>query len=272
MASPQQSYTDGQPDPEGQDGGQDQAQQATPAPAAGAKKKRAYAGQAYEFGAGANAALGGQQPGGTAYPGSPPQPAGYGYLPPQQGQQPSYGMPQQPQYGDPNFQSQPAQPSYGQPQYGAPQGGYEPPQATYPVPGQQVVQPPTQGFQQMSIGGGPAPGQAQQPAPQPQQQQTQMRLNPLQPVDISMQGQPFHVTDLDQPPPAIILPPNVSFMCSKANTTLIHWLVFGHTIASCKLSAQVCSINAQCDADDGEPTQEEQVALRAYHSTLRDPA
>jgi protein transport protein SEC24 len=72
------------------------------------------------------------------------------------------------------------------------------------------MQQATQGFQQMSIGGGPAPGQVHQPAPQPHQQQPQMRLNPLQPVDISMQGQPFHVTDLDQPPPAIILPPNVS--------------------------------------------------------------
>jgi protein transport protein SEC24 len=38
----------------------------------------------------------------------------------------------------------------------------------------------------------------------------QMRLNPLQPVDISLQGQPFHVSDLDQPPPQIILPLNVS--------------------------------------------------------------
>lgn len=215
MASPQQPYSDDQPDPEGQDGGYEQAQQATPAPAAGAKKKRAYAGQAYEFGAGANAALGGQQPGGTAYPGSPPQPAGYGYPGPQQGQQPSYGMPQQPQYGDANYQSQPAQPSYGQPQYGAPQGGYEPPQATYPAPGQQGMQQATQGFQQMSIGGGPAPGQVHQPAPQPHQQQPQMRLNPLQPVDISMQAQPFHVTDLDQPPPAIILPPNVSYSPSS---------------------------------------------------------
>lgn len=60
----------------------------------------------------------------------------------------------------------------------------------------------TQQFGNMGMGG--------QPAPQPQQQQgVQMRLNPLQPVDISPQGQPFHVSDLDQPPPPIILPPNV---------------------------------------------------------------
>jgi protein transport protein SEC24 len=54
--------------------------------------------------------------------------------------------------------------------------------------------------------GGAQPVQPQQP----QQQGVQMRLNPLQPVDVSMQGQPFHVSDLDQAPPPIILPPNVS--------------------------------------------------------------
>lgn len=68
---------------------------------------------------------------------------------------------------------------------------------------QQGMQGVTQQFSQMGMGGTPQPQQAQQPPA------TQMRLNPLQPVDISMQGQPFHVTDLDQPPPPIILPPNV---------------------------------------------------------------
>ena len=215
MASPQQPYEDGQPDPEGQDEAYQQQQEAAAAPAAGGKKKRAYAGQAYEFGAGANSALGGQQPGGAQYPGSPPQQAGYGYPGTQQAQQqPSYGMPQQPQYGDGNYQAQPAQPAYGQPPYGAPQGGYQPPQDPHQAPSQQEgVQQATQGFQGMSIGGGPAP---HQPTAQPQQQQQQMRLNPLQPVDISMQGQPFHVTDLDQPPPAIILPPNVSSVAWNA--------------------------------------------------------
>lgn len=65
----------------------------------------------------------------------------------------------------------------------------------------------TQQFSQMGMGGQPAP---QQPQP-PQQPGVQLRLNPLQPVDISMQGQPlFDVRELDQPPPPIILPPNVS--------------------------------------------------------------
>ena len=215
MASPQQPYEDEGPDPEGgqmgQDGAYEQPQDVAAAPAAGSKKKRAYAGQAYEFGAGANSALGGQQAGGGQYPGSPPAAGGYGYPGPQpaqqqqQQQQPSYGMPQQPQYGDQSMQNQQAQPAYGQPQYGAQQGGYEPPQAGYQPPGhpqqqQQGMQGMNQQFQQMSVGGGPSQGQAAQ----------QLRLNPLQPVDISIQGQPFHVTDLEQPPPPIILPPNVS--------------------------------------------------------------
>lgn len=68
---------------------------------------------------------------------------------------------------------------------------------------QQGVQGVTQQFSQMGMGGTPQPQAAQQP-------QMQMRLNPLQPVDVSMQGQPFHVGDLDQAPPPIILPPNVS--------------------------------------------------------------
>lgn len=216
MTTTQQPYEDGVPDPEGgqigQNGAYEQEQAAAPAPTgAAAKKKRAYAGQAYEFGAGANAALGGQQAGGTQYPGSAPNVGGYGYpgqQAQQQQQQPSYGMPQQPQYGDAHLQNQGVQPAYGQPQYGASQGGYEPPQQAYPAQGatgmlNQGIQGVQQQFQQMNIGGQQQP-QQQQPPPQ------MMRLNPLQPVDISMQGQPFHVTDLDQSPPPIILPPNVS--------------------------------------------------------------
>lgn len=189
------------------DGNYDPNQQA--APAQGKKKRDRYAGQAYEFGTGANAALGGQQPGGAQFPGQQqPAQGGYGY-PGQQPQQPSYGMPQQPQYGDPNMQQQqpaygqPQQQPYGQPQYGAPQGGYEQPQQGYQPPGQPGMQGVTNQFQQMNMGAQPQQ-QAQQPP------QMQMRLNPLQPVDLSMQGQPFHVSDLDQPPPPIILPPNVS--------------------------------------------------------------
>ncbi|KAK5131171.1 COPII subunit [Meristemomyces frigidus] len=217
MASPQSPYQKGAPDAEGgqysQDASYEQSQQAAPAAAGGKKKRDRYAGQAYEFGAGANAGLAGQPPPappGGQYPGAAaPAAAGYGY--PGQQQQPSYGMPQQPQYADPSVQSPSAQPAYGQPQYGAPQAGYEPPQPAYTAQGaasmlQQGVQGVTQQFSQMGMGSGtPQPQQPQQQPPA-----TQMRLNPLQPVDISMQGQPFHVSDLDQPPPPIILPPNSS--------------------------------------------------------------
>ncbi|KAK4574006.1 COPII subunit [Recurvomyces mirabilis] len=214
MAAP---YQDGAPNPEDgheQDGSyeQQQAQQAAGAQA-GAKKKRAYAGQAYEFGAGGNAQLGGQQAAGGQYPGSPaPAAAGYGYPAQQQPAQPSYGMPQQPAYGEPNAQQQPAQPGYGgQPGYGAPQqqAGYEPQQPAFSAQGaanmlQQGVAGVTQGFAQMGMGGGATP------QPQQAQPQSAVRLNPLMPVDVSQNGQPFHVSDLDQPPPPIILPPNSS--------------------------------------------------------------
>ncbi|GAM85599.1 hypothetical protein ANO11243_036060 [Dothideomycetidae sp. 11243] len=188
---PQQGYPDGsQYAQDGQQPYDDQSAGAQAAPAAaGGKKKRAYAGQAYEFGAGANnPAAAGQQP-------PPPQTAPYGAAP-AYGQQPA------------------AQQGYQQPGYGAPgaQGaGYQPPQAGYPGPGAQqpaaqgVMAGMTQQFGQMGFGG------QQQPAPQPQQAAPAVqRLNPLQPVDISVQGAPFHVSDLDLPPPPLILPPNTS--------------------------------------------------------------
>lgn len=211
MASPQPPY-DGGANPDGGAYGQ----QPQPAPTANKKKNR-YAGQAYEFGAGANVQPGGAPPPGAGYPGqqAPAQPA-YGYQPqPVAGQAP-YGMPQQPGYGDPATQSPaPQQGGYGQPQYGAPTG-YEAPAAGYPTPvAPGMPQQPgmagmTQQFGQMGMGGQQPP----QP-PQPQGQGVPMRLNPLQPVDISLQGQPFHVSDLDQAPPPIILPPNVSVIPSR---------------------------------------------------------
>jgi hypothetical protein len=98
----------------------------------------------------------------------------------------------------------------------------------------------TQQFSQMGMGG--------QPSQQPQSSvpQAAQRLNPLIPTDISMQGQPFHVSDLDQPPPPIILPPNVCTQrdfpsrAVKANdrTELCH------SLTSLELPAQICSLNA----------------------------
>jgi len=184
-----------------QDGQQytEEEQNAAAAPAAApSKKKRGYAGQAYEFGQGANAPQSGAPGGQAAAPGYPGQ---------QTPQQPAYGMPQQPAYGQPQpgYADPNAQPAYGQqPAYGADQGGYAPPAPSYPQQGGGVAGM-TQQFGQMGMGGGTPQPMPQQNVPQPAAQ----RLNPLIPTDISMQGQPFHVSDLEQPPPPIILPPNV---------------------------------------------------------------
>lgn len=52
----------------------------------GGRKKRAYAGEAFEFGSGANAALGGQPPAGGAYGAYPSQQPAYGADPSQMAQ------------------------------------------------------------------------------------------------------------------------------------------------------------------------------------------
>jgi protein transport protein SEC24 len=236
MANP---YQDGQQyGQQEQDGTQQQAP--TPAPAAGGKKKRAYAGQAFDFGTGANAGQTAAPPGGQPAPGA----GAFGY-PVQQAQQPAYGMPQQPAYGQPGYVDPAAQqqaPAYGQPAYGQP-AGYEAPQTGYPQqPAPGVTQPGIQGvtqqFGQMGMGGQPS----QQPQTAPQAAQ---RLNPLIPTDISMQGQPFHVSDLDQPPPPIILPPNVRTSLRRVDETkLTVETELGHTFTPRELPAQVCSVNA----------------------------
>ena len=82
----------------------------------------------------------------------------------------------------------------------------------------------TQQFGQMGMNQQPQPASAaQQPAAAAQ------RLNPLQPVDISGQGAPFHVADLDLPPPPIILPPNVgSVICSSQENAAPAVLLIRH--------------------------------------------
>ncbi|KAI9837851.1 MAG: COPII subunit [Sarea resinae] len=174
-------------------------QGAAQAPHAAARKKRAYAGQAYEFGAGANSALGGQQPAGGAYAGAPA--AGY----PLQPQLPPHPEYQQPIYGVDQGSPVPvAAPPYGQP---ATVGGYQPPAPVYPA------QPAatgmmsglgglTQQFGQMGMG-----GQQQTPPASSSQQRPQV-LNQLYPTDLL--SQPFNVSELDLPPPPAILPPNSS--------------------------------------------------------------
>ncbi|KAI9797472.1 MAG: COPII subunit [Candelina submexicana] len=172
-----------------------------PGPAAGGRKKRAYAGQAFDYGAGANSALGGQQqsaglPGGVGYPGA--QGAGYGGYPPGP-QQP--GIQQHP-YGADQGASLPMSPvGYGQPAPGV--GGYQPPAPAYPAHGATAALGGaagiTQQFNQMGLG-----DQQHQAPPQ----QVHQRLNQLYPTDLM--SAPFNVSELDLPPPPIILPPNAS--------------------------------------------------------------
>src|SRR5271156_4746749 len=166
-----------------------------PAPPAasgpGGRKKRAYAGQAYEFGAGANSALGGQQQGGGGYSGFSQQQHEAGY--PQGGYQQNPAAVQQGQV-----------PLYGQQDPGS-LGGYQPPAPTYPVGGAAPavgggVGGMTQQFSQMDMSQKPQPQAAPQRGP---------ALNQLYPTDLL--NQPFNVQELDYPPPPAILPPNVSF-------------------------------------------------------------
>ena len=214
MAAPQPGYPPyGQPGQEqyqqeqygagqqpGYDGQRSPEQDGPPAPSVGGKKKRAYAGQAYDFGGGANSALGGQPPAGVAYP----APGGaYSTYPQQNAQQayqhPPYGVDQQPAqppaYGQPSAQA----PSYGQPP-GV--GGYQSPGPSYPAQGAAPLASVggiTQGMGNLGVGGHPQ----QQPAPTPQRPQ----LNQLYPTDLLNQA--LNVAELDLPPPPIILPPNV---------------------------------------------------------------
>lgn len=171
-----------------------QAGQLQPEGPGGKKKKRGYATQAYDFGAGANSQLGGQPVAGGAYP--PAQGTGYG------------GYPQQPQADgiapglvSPNpFTQQPgfAPASYNQPPPPG-VGGYQPPDAGYPGPAAAGVAGITGGMGQMGLGGSPQP-----PVPAGGARST---MNPLIPSDLT--SQLFNVQELDLPPPPINLPPNV---------------------------------------------------------------
>ena len=171
------------------------AQGAPPAATAGGRRKRNYAGQAYDFGAGANSALGGQQQAGGAYPGPP-------------------GMQPQAQQGYPGpvYGSNPASPGMGgAPGYGQPApavGGYQPPDPTYPTHGAHSGHPGTaqitQGMSNLAVG-----GQGQN-LPLAMQGQVQGRpaMNQLIPTDLL--NQHLDVSELSRPPPPINLPANVS--------------------------------------------------------------
>lgn len=145
----------------------------------GGRKKRAYANEAFEFGTGANSALGGQQQAGVyggGYP-VPAQPQGY----------PTAGYPEQaPQAAAGTYM--------GVDQ--ANMGGYQPQAPGY------VSQPAVGGVPQVTQQMGQMNMADQGPA------QRGMPLNQLYPTDLV--NQPFNVAELEYPPPPIVLPPNVS--------------------------------------------------------------
>lgn len=184
------------------------------------KKKRGYAAQAFEFGSGANAAV----PGGAPLPvgaqfagGIPPAPLGGAVPPPAVGYGSSAAYPgQQPPvagYGvDPNAPAYGAPPSQMSPGLGgAPAaGGYQPPDASYYGGASAMggagggVAGLSTSLSAMQLGAGaPAAGGVPQ-----HQQMPRVALNQLYPTDLM--NQPFNVSELELPPPPIILPPNVS--------------------------------------------------------------
>jgi protein transport protein SEC24 len=178
MASPQGGYPpqEGYGQPAGYGSPSEQLAGLAPGASApaqhGGKKKRAYAGEAFDFGSGANAALGGQMPAGGTYGGYPAQPPAAGY------QQPAYGA-------DPTQMQAAAQ-------------GYAPPAA--PAVAQMTQQFGAMGVTDPHL----MPPQA---APQPVQAPRPVPLNQLYPTDLLTQ--PFNVAELDYPPPPIVLPPGV---------------------------------------------------------------
>jgi protein transport protein SEC24 len=159
-------------------------------PAQAQKKKRAYAAApAYEF----SGNVGFQQ-------GQPPPPMMGGGMPaptvgvPMAGQQ----MGAQPMLGQPMG----AQPMIGQPM-GAPQMGMASPPGLIPQD-----DPLANQFGHMNLQGQPPMGQQQAQPMQQQARQIPLAQNQLYPSDLI--SQPFRVEELDNPPPAINLPPGVS--------------------------------------------------------------
>lgn len=192
--------------------GSEQPHAGVPSGVAGGRKKRAYAGQAYEFGVGGNAGAGGQQPIGQDYsaaPGAAPYGAGY----PQQSQQAGYPQAGQPSlaYGVNQPVASGASAGYGLPPHAAAIGGYQAPDPSYPGQGVTAavggaiggaMAGVTNQLGQMGLGGAPQ-GAAKQPIPH-----QNLPMNQLYPTDLL--SQPFSVAELDLPPPPLILPPNVS--------------------------------------------------------------
>lgn len=203
---PDQGYSATPPPPAGA---------AHPAPDHGRKKKRTYAAGAFDVAQGANAAVGGQLPAGGQFGAPQAVVPGYGGYPQPEVQPVPYGAQPQAPYGV-------AQP--------AAVGGYQAPEPYYPSagapPGPAGVAGVTAGLGAMNLG----PGAPQQP----QQLPPQLRagpLNQLYPTDLLTQ--PFNVSELDLPPPPIILPPNVSRLPPQGDPSYCRrWLTFRGSLAS----------------------------------------
>ena len=234
----------------------------------GRKKKRAYAAGAFDVGAGANAAAGGQVQGGGQFGAPQPVAPGYGGYPQPDAQPAGYAAPQ-PSYG----LGQPVAPAGGAPGYPAPEPFY-PSSGAPPAPG--GVQGITSGVSNMQLGSGAQP--AQQAPPQARAGP----LNQLYPTDLL--NQPFNVSELDLPPPPIILPPNVSVLpsavlVSKRAVAPSHFaladtlppLVKRHFVAGRQLLPQVRALDPQRRADDAFTSQEEQASFRARHTAICGP-
>ncbi|KJK84163.1 Protein transport protein [Metarhizium anisopliae BRIP 53293] len=165
------------------------------------KKKRGYAAQAFEVGSGANAAVGGQMQGGGQQYGMPAaqQPVAYGNYPQPDAQHQAPG----PGY---QYSQAPVQPQQQVPYgYQAPDQGYA---SAGPQPSGPGVAGITQGMGGMQLGGQPQQ-QYQQPGQAFTQQPARVGpLNQLYPTDLM--NNPFSVSELDLPPPPIVLPANSS--------------------------------------------------------------
>lgn len=156
---------------------------AQPPVAGGHKKKRAYAGQAFQFGVGPNSSAAASQYAQTHGPATTPH-----------GAQPYPGVPATAYNAAPPYPGAPVTPVdpatvYQQPPVYPATGYNAPPQ----MAGMDQI---TQGFGQMNMGYGD-PGAI-----------PPLRLNDLYPADLS---QPFNPAEIDFPPPPIVLPPDVSF-------------------------------------------------------------
>lgn len=262
MSAPGEGY--GQyPDQQTMDGQTSPPPQGAPQAAEyGKKKKRAYAAGAFDVGTGGNA----QAPGGgmpaTQF-GAPAMSPGFGGYPQQPDPQAGFAA----QQGYPGAPQQPGVPG------AAPAvGGYQSPDPYYSgggAPSTPGVGGITAGMAGMQMGG---PGQPmQQPQqPQPMPQARAGPLNQLFPTDLL--NQPFNVSELDLPPPPIVLPPNSSVTPSpdancppKYVRSTLNAVPTSHSLlkkSKLPFSLVIQPYGALHDLDDPVPVVQDQVISR----------